>query len=177
MEHWLAHLYILVIVVSVTISVVIIIMVMIMIGIITYIPVSMMTVIFIMNITSGSLLRRSGQLSRESSKAASQSTAEADDAQRRFGNAKSISSSMYDEDANKANDFEKQAMLSKFSVGVWPMTVGLTCVYCCCSCIACTCLACFFSCRLQTKQLVNKVRLNARSSHVCHILLLSNSMH
>lgn len=59
---------------------------------------------------------RSGQLSRESSKAASQSQAQADDAQRRFGNAKSISSSMYDEDANKANDFEKQAMLSKFSV-------------------------------------------------------------
>ena len=51
-----------------------------------------------------------------SSKQASQSSAEADDARRRFGNAKSISSSMFDENANKANDYEKQAMLSKFSV-------------------------------------------------------------
>ena len=50
------------------------------------------------------------------SKAASQSTADNDEARRRFGNAKSISSSMYDEDANKGNDYEKQAMLSKFSV-------------------------------------------------------------
>ena len=50
------------------------------------------------------------------SKAASQSTADSDEARRRFGNAKSISSSMYDEDANKGNDYEKQAMLSKFSV-------------------------------------------------------------
>jgi len=59
---------------------------------------------------------RSASQGSASSKQASQSSAEADDAQRRFGNAKSISSSMFDEDANKANDYEKQAMLSKFSV-------------------------------------------------------------
>lgn len=60
--------------------------------------------------------RRSANQGSASSKQTSQSTAEADDAQRRFGNAKSISSSMFDEDTNKANNYEKQAMLSKFSV-------------------------------------------------------------
>lgn len=59
---------------------------------------------------------RSTSQASASSKQASQSTAEADDARRRFGNAKSISSSMFDDNANKANDYEKQAMLSKFSV-------------------------------------------------------------
>ena len=60
---------------------------------------------------------RSGASGRDTNKAASQAApAEEDDARRRFGNAKSISSSMYDEDANKANNYEKQAMLSKFSV-------------------------------------------------------------
>lgn len=59
---------------------------------------------------------RSANQGSASSKQASQSTAEADDAQRRFGNAKSISSSMFDEDANKGSNYEKQAMLSKFSV-------------------------------------------------------------
>ncbi|KAL3149850.1 hypothetical protein ABBQ38_013671 [Trebouxia sp. C0009 RCD-2024] len=58
--------------------------------------------------------RKSKDSSTALSKQASQPT-EADDARRRFGNAKSISSSMFDEDANKPNDYEKQAMLSKFS--------------------------------------------------------------
>lgn len=60
--------------------------------------------------------RRSTSQASASSKQASQSNAEADDVRRRFGNAKSISSSMFDDNANKTNDYEKQAMLSKFSV-------------------------------------------------------------
>ncbi len=59
---------------------------------------------------------RSASAASGASKAASQASTDNDEARRRFGNAKSISSSMYDEDANKSNDYEKQAMLSKFSV-------------------------------------------------------------
>ena len=60
--------------------------------------------------------RRSASAASGAGKAASQASTDNDEARRRFGNAKSISSSMYDEDANKGNDYEKQAMLSKFSV-------------------------------------------------------------
>jgi len=59
---------------------------------------------------------RSASAASGASKAASQASTDNDEARRRFGNAKSISSSMYDEDTNKSNDYEKQAMLSKFSV-------------------------------------------------------------
>lgn len=72
---------------------------------------------------------RSKDSSTALSKQASQPT-EADDARRRFGNAKSISSSMFDEDANKPNDYEKQAMLSKFSVSQPNMSSTRTEVSC-----------------------------------------------
>ncbi len=62
------------------------------------------------------LSRSSRDQSGTASKSASQATTDNDEARQRFGNAKSISSSMFDEDANKGNDYEKQAMLSKFSV-------------------------------------------------------------
>lgn len=50
-------------------------------------------------------------------KPSTQAATDNDEARQRFGNAKSISSSMFDEDTNKGNDYEKKAMLSKFSVG------------------------------------------------------------
>lgn len=59
--------------------------------------------------------KKSASAAGGAGKAASQASTDNDEARRRFGNAKSISSSMYDEDANKSNDYEKQAMLSKFS--------------------------------------------------------------
>ena len=50
--------------------------------------------------------------------AAAQQAAEADEARRRFGNAKSISSSMFNEEgAAGNNDYERTARLSKFQVG------------------------------------------------------------
>ena len=50
--------------------------------------------------------------------AAAQQAAEADEARRRFGNAKSISSSMFNEEGGAGNnDYERTARLSKFQVG------------------------------------------------------------
>lgn len=77
---------------------------------------------------------RSTNAGAASSKQANQPT-EADDARRRFGNAKSISSSMFDDDAKKPNDYEKQAMLSKFSVSQRPCLAGHYCAFGCCSLI------------------------------------------
>ena len=53
--------------------------------------------------------------------AAAQQAAEADEARRRFGNAKSISSSMFNEEGGAGNnDYERTARLSKFQVRhVW----------------------------------------------------------